>query len=162
MSQKHYLDIVDPTFTDDLRKSERAVAVAARWLEAHGHAVTIHPIEIRPDPSQRADFYDDGDLTVDGQRVEVKRRFHRFGDFHSAESFPDYWVIVDTKSGFDRADPKPVFYMIFNESMTGFLRVNCDTQHYWRDYERLDQNKRPCVFYECPRTATEYFPVSTP
>jgi len=94
------------------------------------------------------EYSDDGDLGL-VQRVEVKRR--QTLTFTSKEDFPFDTLIVDACHCYDKARPKPVFYIIFNYEMTAAFIVEGDTYPYWKKVERFDtQKNRKRLFYECP------------
>lgn len=148
----HYLDKIDPTFKADLRASMRAVHFVADWLRSLGHDVQVHDLKVRPDPSVRFDYSDNGDLTVDGQRVEVKHLSH---EFTSVQSFKYLEPIVDKVHAYDRAEPKAAYYLLCNASLTGCLRVFSASHSQWHKRETSVGN-RDCLFYMCPKSVCEY------
>lgn len=142
-------NISDPSFIEDLRKSQEAVRVATQWLSAKGYPVIVRPTFERPDTDAIAEFSDHGDLEI-VQRVEVKRRVGL--DFTSKDDFPYSTLIVDACHCFDKAHPKPYAYIIFNKDMSAAFVVNTkETMKEWKTTRRHDAKKaRDRSFYECP------------
>ena len=150
------LNVTDPTFVDDLKESELAVWVAAKWLHSRGHFVLIPPTIIRPDARERAAYSDGGDLQIirkpkrHWERVEVKRRLSI--NFTDGVDFPFETVIVDVAHSWDNADPKPVGYIIVSSDLSSGMIVNTKTtSSKWRRVEKYDAHvKRSREYYECP------------
>lgn len=142
-------EIDDPTFIEDLRKSQGAVGVATDWLSKQGYPVIVRPTFERPDVSAIAEFSDHGDLEI-VQRVEVKRRPNMA--FTSKQDFPYSTIIVDACHCYDKAHPKPYSYIIFNQDMTTAFIVNTrETSRSWLKTSKFDAGKnRQREFYECP------------
>jgi hypothetical protein len=146
------LDDIDPSFLEDLRESRTAVMKAANWLSGMGIPVIVRPTFERPDPDQRAEYADDGDLEII-QRVEVKRR--RL-DFQDAASFPYSSIIVDVCHTFDNAKQKPYKYILFNQAMDAACIVDvAATRWQWTREERIDKGRRRS-FYLCAVDACKF------
>ncbi len=149
------LDRDDPTFLEDLRRSNTSVEIAAKWLAGRGHPVIVRPVIERPDPSVRGEYGDDGDLEII-QRVEVKQRIGL--TFTSKDDFPYPTIIVDVCHSYDRARPKPYAYIILNREMSGALIVDVKTTR--RDWVKVDKfdrhTNRQRSFYECPLELVSY------
>jgi hypothetical protein len=140
------LDVVDPTFVSDLNRSKEAVWRASRWLSDQGFHVVVAPTIVRPDPSVRDEYGDDGDIQI-VQRVEIKRRpgIH----FTGRDDFPYPSIIVDVAHAWDRAHPKPYAYMIFNDDMTHCCIVKGDTSKHWSRTSKFARG-REREYLECP------------
>jgi len=151
---KHHLDLSDPTFIEDLKRSKFAVEVAGAYWQAKGYRVEIPETRIRPDPSVRMDYSDNGDLIVRAV-AEVKRRGF---NFKSIEDFRYPSIIVDVCHKFDDAHPKPFVYMILSSDMTGMIVVPvAATMEYWTKKVRKDNHAgRERSFYECPLSVCRY------
>lgn len=144
----HSLDITDPTFVDDLRDSQIAVDVVARHLSGLGYPVHVNPVQVRPDPSVRAEYADKGDLVI-SQVIEVKHRKEL--SFTGKADFPYPSIIVDVCHTFDRARPKPYAYVILNKPMTVAFVIRSATRARWFKTEKFDRHaNRTRSFYECP------------
>lgn len=149
------LDEIDPNFVADLRKSDEATEVVARWIRwTMGYAVTVNPIFIRDDPGRADDFADGGDMLI-SRVVEVKRREI---DFNSASSFPFEDVIVDKVSTFDAKPSSPWKYFIVNRAMTGAFVVDVNkTLLFWKKRDVWSEKRgRTCAYYHCPLELVEY------
>ncbi len=180
------LDKIDPTFKDDLYVSRIAVYTAVHWLNNRGHTVVVPPNETRPEPKDRYDYSDFGDLQVafgkKGLRtladfhsletVEVKQRFtnpkypDKSMDFHSVEEFPWPTVLVGRKDHYDKLEPEPLFTIVFNETLTGCLTINRSTRiakdgdKGWSVWEKhVDKNGRKQKCYEVLKHLTTYYEV---
>lgn len=141
-------DATDPTFVDDLAKSQESVSVVSKWLVSLGYPVVVRPTFVRPSAEDAMDFSDCGDLEII-QRVEVKRRHIAFT---SKDDFPYKTVFVDVCHAFDKAHPKPFAYVILNEQMTYAFIVDVkSTKKLWSRVATMDTGKhRERTFYQCP------------
>jgi hypothetical protein len=142
------LDDTDPTFVDDLKESQRGVAIVAQWFRARGYEVTVPETHIRPNPDVRMDYSDSGDLFVK-QRIEVK---HRKVDFTCAADFPYPTILVDVAHSWDRGNPKAFAYFSLNKAGTHAALILCrDTLEHWIKTEKYDPHAgRKGWYYECP------------
>ena len=134
------------TFTSYLQGSGKAVAKTAEMLLSKGSAVVIPPTQITPSREQRNDYVDEGDLLIQ-QRVEVKQR--KDIAFTCRNDFPFHTIIIDEVHKFDRAWPKPIYYVIWNKDLTHFAIAMCKHAEKWVKMYRVDsrQDKR-CLYYE--------------
>lgn len=148
------LDKTDPTFVDDLRRSQRWPVVIAHWFQKRGFDVIIRGQRIRPSADERFAFADGGDLHV-LQRIEVKHRPDI--DFDSVESFPYDEIIVDVAHSWDKARPKPFAYFIVNASGTGAFIVYGRFEREWRRGRCFDNHAgREREFLYCPMRLVKY------
>jgi hypothetical protein len=151
------LDDSDPTFVSDLRDSQAAVWRVARWLSGRGNNVTVRPVRVRPTTADIQDYGDSGDLEII-QRLEVKQRALAFT---SAADYPFSTVIVDVAHTWDRAQPKPVAYVILNNAGTVAAVVHARTFPRWRKVTKHDQAKgRDRTFYECPLSCVKFLAIT--
>jgi len=132
------------TFRERFDRSHLAVWVAASWHWSSGTSVKI------PDVSQVGP--DNGDLFIQPghgrrwRRVEVKHLRH---DWTGRRDFPFPKVLVCATHSWDRAEPKPIEYLIFNRVLTGAIRISATTrQHWWReeihDRRRDEEGRQEC------------------
>jgi hypothetical protein len=145
------LDAIDPTFLEDLRESNVAVWIIARWLSTRGHHVTIRAQAIRPTADDRLDYGDCGDLEII-QRVEVKRRGFAFT---GADDYPFPTVFVDCCHAWDRALPKPYAYLLTNHALTHAAIVKGSTSGQWQRGRHFDKGRDRAI-YECPKALAEF------
>lgn len=153
------LDVTDPTFVDDLVRSDCHVRQVARWLvNRFGYQVTVMPLKIRPNPSEMAEYADHGDLYIERVgRIEVKQRLL---EFDSLDSYPYATVIVDVVHTWERANPRPAGYVITNKDVTCCLVVRHDTSESWTTAVRLDRAKgRTRRFLECPLALCRFYRI---
>lgn len=152
----------DPTFVADLQASDRIVLRVAQWLRQRGNTVAIPPVRVRPHVDQMSAYADDGDLylvkidpcrVVTLERVEVKGRSL---NVTTRTDYPYGTVIVDVAHAWDKADPKPVAYIIVNHAETHCAVVRQATAEAWVRTERFDAAKNRS-FYECPATRVSFF-----
>lgn len=149
------LDEVDPTFLDDLRRSDPSVWAVAGWLrESQGIPVIVSPRRERDKAENRAEYADVDLQIIFG--VEVKQRLEI--DFKSKAEFPYATVIVDVKDLFDKKPGKTYAYFICNQSLTGALLVSVkETRDRWIQTKRLDSRiGRERDYYECPVALCSY------
>lgn len=154
MNNLQKFEVDDASFVSDLKSSQRTVWRAAQHLNEKGHNVTIRPLKIRPCVEEMNSYSDMGDIEII-QRVEVKKRNDI--DFKSVSDFPYPSIIVDVAHTWDNAFPKPIAYMIFNASETGYILVKKNTFNSWKKIEKFDRfKKRKRTFYECPLSLCEF------
>jgi hypothetical protein len=162
------LDTIDPTFVDDLRASDAARWLVARWIVSNGHTVIVPPIRIRPFAAVRGDYADRFDLLIldNPDRlidldavgvfgVEVK---HLSIEFFDAAGFPYPAIIVDTVSAYDRKKPKPFVYVILSASKRRAAIVPCSTFQDWRPDSRFARG-RFRDYYFCPLDLVDWYDV---
>lgn len=121
-------------FQERLEKSHRAVWRVAYWFWRKGREVSI--------PKKFLDGPDQGDLFVNGDRVEVK---HKDVAFTDAADFPFNDVLLGEVNSFDRADPKPVSYILVNRDLTHCLIVLCKDSQTWTTRTVRDRKRYDCV-----------------
>ena len=122
-----------------------AVEVVARWAEARGANVTIPT----PPPIIPGHYsHDDGDIYVNGQRIEVKHRDVSF----SRDRFPYPTSYICAVHQWEQAQPRPRRFCIVNHAMTGMLVFGVgSTRAHWTTrkhvYNRVEQRFND--LYEC-------------
>lgn len=112
-------------FESRFRASRNAEMVVALHLLNGGNTVQLPKRKLTPSFADRAKFYDSGDIYANGKRIEVKHLKHDF-EFE-AWPFPD--AAICAKKSYDRADPKPAFYCLVNQSMTVMALIDVKTTH---------------------------------
>ena len=143
----------DPSFVDDLKRSQSSVWMVARWLNERGYNVVVRPLRIRESVEQMAEYGDLGDLEII-QRVEVKQREVAFT---GATDYPFPTVIVDVAHTWDRARPKPHAYIIVSQDKSTAAIVMGASFSQWVKVERFDAaKKRNRTFYEAPLSVVRF------
>lgn len=151
----HEYDRLMPTFVQELEASKTAVDLIARYLCDHSYQVVINPTFIRPDPSCRHEFADEGDLAVIFP-VEVK---HLNEDFTSLGSYNHGMVTVDTIHHFDAMKTKPLWYFLLSRDLKHMLVVDVPrTREEWDEYEKPDMYRGGLLrrWYRCPKNLVEF------
>lgn len=143
----------DPHFERDLEESHVAVWKVARWFSGRGYDIKIPATKVRPTVEEMSEYADDGDLWVSNGETEgwvgVKRRTF---DFTTRESYPYPTVFVENVHIWERADPKPIGYIILNTTRTHAAIVLAETFQLWVEVTRRDRQRgRDRTLYECPK-----------
>jgi hypothetical protein len=150
-SRSNTYDVNNPdvSFKEALNKSKEYVSQTANWLLEKGYPVTINPTFFRPHISERNEYSDHGDLTVQFN-VEVKHRPDMF--FTKKEDFPYNSIIVDDAVCYDKMRTKPYAYFIWNAEGTVSILVDVrKTERHWIKLVKFDRFKKiDRTFYECP------------
>jgi hypothetical protein len=142
----------NPQFVKRFKNSHKAVWVVAHWF----HHKLEKDVLIKGAPmaeycTPEQEYLDDGDLYIDGKRVEVKGLTSEF----TCEADYPYrdGVLVCNKASYDRADPKPYMYVELNKHMTHAYIVYPDTFDHWSVFKMNDkyygENNIEEV-YKCP------------
>lgn len=150
-------DPVHDGFIDRLKKSERARWYVAQWLSSWGYPVTLPPNRCAPSAKEWKEYVDQGDIQV-GFVVEAKQRprIH----FTCAQDFPFDSIIVCGRNAFDRADPKPFFHVILNDTMThaGIVYSN-SAEKWWVKRLKCAETGLIQDFYLAPLDSVEFIPM---
>ena len=127
-------------FLEHLEDSTDTVFICARYLHDKGETVTIKPMTKAETYGEWETHADTGDLEVqvDGipQRIEVKGISTDFVDA-SDWKFPDF--IVCAAHSWDKADPKPLAYFIFNRKRTHVAIVYGKDSSTWTKAGKYDR-----------------------
>ena len=155
-----FYEIDDPNFEQDLLKSDEHVSKVAIWLRNRGAKVIQARLRIRPTIERMSEYSDDGsDLVVEFGGVRgglgVKQRHL---NFTCKEDFPYETVIVDVEHVWKKANPKPLGYILTNDSVTAGMFVDTKTERYWHSIDKMDRfKKRERTFLECPVSYVRFF-----
>jgi hypothetical protein len=143
----HPLDVAHPHFVEYLERSDEHVHKVADWLRSLGRVVEVKPLRVRPTAYERVEYFDEGDLLVNGNTVEVKQRDL---DFERPEDWPWPTLIIDSAAKFDRKQPPPVAYLVTNRTITCCFIVDTRRRSEWVRRRRIDgRTGLPEDFYEC-------------
>ena len=151
-------EIDDPSFVNDLKKSDNHVDKVVDWLQKQGVQAKKKTIRIRGQVKEMSKFSDDGDIEIIWKNkkeiVEVKQR--RL-NFTSAKDFPYQSIIVDAAHIWEKANPKPITHILTNEKITHCVIVWRKTSSQWKHVEKWDRfKKRKRRFFECPIALLEF------
>jgi hypothetical protein len=129
-------------FKKRLIESEKARWVTGFKLSQAGYDVRLPALKVAETRDKWQDNSDNGDIFIEGKGlteekiVEAKRLRQRFtgsADWPFGKDF-----IVCSKNSFDRADPKPWFYVIWSEDWGAFALAYVDDKEHWRVESRTD------------------------
>ena len=127
-------------FLEHLDISIDTMFICARYLYDKGYTVTINAMTKAKTHGEWKTHADKGDLEVqvDGipQRIEVKGISTDFVDA-SDWKFPDF--IVCATHSWDKADPKPLAYFIFNRKRTHVAIVYGKDSSTWTKAGKYDR-----------------------
>tara|TARA_R100000908_G_C3687403_1_gene103321 strand:- start:135 stop:593 length:459 start_codon:yes stop_codon:yes gene_type:complete len=120
-------------FLERFAKSHEAVALTAKWFASQGnYKIKIPDFTIAGSHKDWKKHTDNGDLYVNNKRIEVKGLLKEKYSFTTKHEYPyDNWIIC-AKHSYDRANPKPYAYIIWNFQRTHFAIVKNDTQKEWK------------------------------
>lgn len=141
---------------DDLFKRELEIGYAwqcfaASFFACNGLSVYLPPMTYRKNLSEAAEWTKhDEDMKINGRVIEVKSRRERFTH---PDTFPYETAFVDTVSGYEAKDPKPIAYVFVSQSTGSMVCVSSETASKFsisRKHDRvrgIDED-----FYTCPRS----------
>lgn len=148
----HAYDRDDPTFVEDLKRSDEIVTRVARWFAARGYQVRKPELRVRPTAEEMASYRDGGDLYAckpgePESRIEVTARTF---DFTCRADYPHPIMLVDTVHAWNLADPKPALYLRFNCRLTHAAMIDGSTHGQWWPMKRFDRARgRERSFWMC-------------
>ena len=122
-------------FLKHLSASHQAVWTAALWMWSTGRQVTINPTTSSEKYKDRMKHRDSGDLLVNGNRVEVKKRGI---NFTGKDDWPHKDFLVCAKHSYDMAENKPTGYIIMSSDMNYAGLVSSETYDQWGVTHRKD------------------------
>ena len=155
------LDDLNPTFVDDLRRSDLAVRHVAAWLRRLGHNVTVPPLRVRPSVAERAAYRDAGDLYIhdippDPLRVEVKRLWSV--SFTCAADFPFASLFIMAVHKWTRATPRPYAVVVLDAAMHTAAVIDGRTANTWHRVTYRGSGREETV-YACAPGCASFFRV---
>lgn len=142
-------------FRKALTRSQKAVEHIADWLTRMGYRVAVPDLRIRPHRSQATEYADNGDLFVEGHRVEVKWLSVDFPPW----PYPTF--IVDSAYHIERADPQPYAWVIVSRSLENIGVVYGADRDTWQVRERYDHIRQHAErFYEAEPQSVQWFTLA--
>lgn len=152
-------------FKERLVASEPAKLYVARWLHSQGFPVIIRPLRVAPTRKEAQFYSDNGDLEI-LHRVEAK---HLSREFTGPQDwpYPDKSMPADkkefyvcSKSSYDRADPKPLWYFYLSNSHECAARVwGGRTQKWWVKDVTDSKTGETQATYVAPLSVVTFFPL---
>jgi hypothetical protein len=149
-------DRVDPSFVEDIKRSEGAVWDACRWLsEKFGIDVQKPPLHIRREIQEMFTSGDSGDI-MSIWPIEVKHREDH--DFESVAEYPFPMMLLSKLRAFEQKRVKPIMFLIVNRSRTGLIGYNLREiqNHIVVETIRNPRTGIPCECLMCPKELGTY------
>ncbi len=122
-------------FVKHLEDSQESVHHVNNWLKSLGYNAKVNDYTVTDKHENWKDHADNGDITLE-VKVEVKRMSFNFTNIN------DYKyknTIVCAKHSFDRANPKPLMYVILSKDMEHAAIIKSDTHQDWYVEEKQDK-----------------------
>jgi len=142
----------DGLFFAELEEGHRYTVEVGRRLRSLGIAVDIPALSKRETIKDRHLYHNEHDIVIPGSPqfiIEVKSRKR---DFNCAHDFPHETVFVDTVSGWDRKDPKPIAVVYISQITMGIAVIRGSTRRSWKIEEAFDPTRNITDhFYSVPR-----------
>lgn len=124
-----------------------------------GNTVTVNKMLISPTHDQWKTYADHGDIEIikGGKRGRVEVKGLRV-NFTGKTDWPFRDFIVCAKHSFDKAHPKPVYYIVASNDRTAVAIVDTTTSHRWSVVKRQDSRYQDITqdFYVCPLELIEW------
>jgi len=128
-------------FVERFNASHDAVEHTVKWLKSLGvKNIRVPKSKLAPSHSQWKKYTDDGDLFVGSKRLEVKGMMAKQYWFTAWHEFPYTNWTVCAKHSYDRANPKPYAYLMWNNKRTHVAIIKTDTYKWWKTIEIKDPN----------------------
>ena len=140
------------THTEFLRRLDRShtgVYCLSRHIQKKGFWVNLPPYRVSPSQDKSDDYTDNGDMFVDGCRLEVKTLGVKFGLSANDWPYGDKFIICSVSS-FEKAqlcEQKPAFYFILSACYKCMAQVSVASKKHW--YTEMVHDSR----YEFPYEA---------
>jgi hypothetical protein len=147
---------IDPTFVEDIQRSEQAVWDACRWIsDKFGIDVQKPPLQIRESIQEMYSAGDNGDI-MSIWPIEVKHREDH--DFSSVADYPFPLMLLSKVRAFEQKRVKPIMFLIVNRSRTGLISYNLrDIQnHLVVETIKNPRTGLPCECLLCPKELGTY------
>lgn len=129
----------DDLFFDELAEGHEWAERVAAKLRAAALPVEVTPMRRRATIEHRHEFAKEVDLFVGSKRVpiEVKSRRLRFTD--DPATYPYNTAFIDTVSGWDAKEPRPMAVVLISQHTGGMLVVPPSTSPSWVRESRRDR-----------------------
>ncbi len=137
----------DELFLSELKQGHDWQQLPALFFKLHGLNVINPKLEIRKNIAEADQFINTVDLIVDGFNLEVKSRNEKFT---STASFPYETAFVDTVSGYDNKQQKPLAYIMISKQTGSMLCLKSTSSVPWQKQSKFDHvRKIQDEFYMC-------------
>jgi hypothetical protein len=117
-------------FQQQLKDSQTSVDVMELWFTSRGDQVYKPDHTVAPTRAEWNEHSDDGDLYVNGERIEVR---HLVGtEFTNENDWPHQCFYVESVHAFDQKEPRPRWYYHLNPLMTHAAVTDIENAAGWR------------------------------
>lgn len=129
----------DELFFDELARGHQWAEFVAERLRRAGFETEVTPMRKRQSIEHRHEFAREIDLLVGPRKApfEVKSRDLSFGE--DVASYPYRTAFVDTVSGWDAKDPRPVAVVLVSQRTRAMLVVPPSTAPEWERESKRDR-----------------------
>jgi hypothetical protein len=147
----------DNLFFKELKEGFKWQQLPALFFTLHGCNVDMPDLSIRESIKEAHKWLGETDMLVNGQYVEIKSRNEPFTDF---ESFPYATIFVDTVSGYDAKETKPIAYVMISRPTGAMLCIKGDQSNAWSIERKFDRTRKIWDdFYMCPKSRLQTMDV---
>ena len=131
--------------------------IVAMRLESEGISAEVPEFSFAQSKEEIKDYtLNDKDVIVGDNVIEVKSRNLSFSD--NPDSFPYDDLIIDTVSGYEAKDPKPIAYVMVSQVTGGMFIFPTAFSNSWRVERKYDRyRKHEDNFYLAPKTFARPF-----
>lgn len=131
--------------------------IVAMRLESEGISAEAPEFSFAQSKEEIKEYtLNDKDIIVGDQVIEVKSRNLDFSD--NPESFPYDDLIIDTVSGYEAKDPKPIAYVMVSQNTGGMFVFPTAFAKSWRVERKYDRyRKHEDNFYLAPKELARPF-----
>jgi hypothetical protein len=126
----------DDLFFKELNEGHRWQALPALFFRLQGFSVEMPELRVRSSIKEAGKWKDSADLIVQGQLLEVKSRNE---SFYSPESFPYPTILVDTESGYQAKETKPLAYIMISRPTGVMLALRATSPKGWMVERKRDR-----------------------
>ena len=129
----------DNLFLGELKNGFDWQSLPALFFKLHGLDVEMPNLKIRPSIKVAHNWLNETDLIVNGRFIEVKSRNEKFT---TPKSFPYPTIFVDTVSGYNAKNEKPIAYVMISRPTGNMLCVRADNPGGWAINKRFDNVRK--------------------
>lgn len=137
----------DELFFKELKEGHQWQQLPALFLKLHGLSVEVPELKIRSSIKEANRWINAPDLLVNGYVIEVKSRNE---SFISGSTYPYETVFVDTVSGYNAKEIKPLAYIIISRPTGAMVVLKTLSSKGWNIESKFDHvRKIKEDFYVC-------------
>jgi len=139
----------DSLFFKELKDGFSWQQLPALFFSLHKLDVVMPDLKVRSSIDEAHKWLGENDLIVGGHYIEIKSRNEHFVD---SGSFPYDTIFVDTVSGYDAKETKPLAYVMISRPTGSMLCIRGDNPGGWSVERKFDRTRKIWDdFYVCPK-----------